>query len=278
MYTVSAFLAQVRAIADTRPAYATGGTGKNGKCDCVGLIMGAMYGLGRKAYPMHSSNYFARYQTEELREIGSAADCWPGMIIYKARSSTAQLNARYQPGGRYYTGDMLDYYHVGVVLSVSPLRIVHCTSGGGADGIVTDTKLGQWSYGGRVAGLDGSGAENTEGADIMAAIYDARVTSANGKGANLRAKMSTSSERVDVLPEGALVQVLSVGGEWSRVAYNGLTGYVMSTFLSRVGSAEDAQEGGVAGYGVYLPCPTLEAAKALLTTLNGGVLKAGGGT
>ena len=69
-----------------------------------------------------------------------------GELVYKARrpsDSGYDLHGRYLQGGRYWTGDTLDYYHVGIVTGVSPLEITHCTSTNGVDGITTDRRLGQ---------------------------------------------------------------------------------------------------------------------------------------
>ena len=55
--TTQAFLNAVCAIADAAPSYREGGTGADGTCDCIGLVMGAMYALGRAKYDLHSSNY-----------------------------------------------------------------------------------------------------------------------------------------------------------------------------------------------------------------------------
>lgn len=153
-YSVQQFVAAVLDIAAKQPTYRTGGTGKDGTCDCVGLIMGAMYALGHRRYDLHSSNYFARCQMDDLRPISSELDYRYGMVVYKARADTGDLNARYKPGGRYYVVDLLDYYHVGVVTSVMPLHITHCTSGGGVDGIKVDYAMGQWRYGGELKDVD----------------------------------------------------------------------------------------------------------------------------
>ena len=50
--------------------------------------------------------------------------------------------------------DKRDYYHVGVVLSVSPLQIAHCTSWSGGSGIKIDTKLGYWKIAGELSRVD----------------------------------------------------------------------------------------------------------------------------
>ena len=43
---------------------------------------------------------------------------------------------------------------MGVVLSVSPLQIAHCTSWSGGSGIKIDTKLGYWKIAGELSRVD----------------------------------------------------------------------------------------------------------------------------
>ena len=146
-------LEKVLDIESEQPLYRTGGTGKDGTCDCIGAVMGAMYRLGCAAYPLHSSNYFARYQTEELCEIADPAALKPGQVVYKAKDDPSGLHERYLPGGSYCTGDTRDYYHAGVVVSASPLIIVHCTSSGNVNGFTRDERIGQWRFAGKVKGV-----------------------------------------------------------------------------------------------------------------------------
>ena len=61
-----------------------------------------------------------------------------------------------------------------------------------------------------------------------AAAY-ARVT---GGSLNLRASASAGSTSLLIIPNGASVQVLSRGVSWTRVSYNGTTGYVMTRYLN----------------------------------------------
>lgn len=257
------FLNAVEMIAATNPAYRTGGIGKDGTCDCVGLIMGAMYQTGRRDYPTHSSNYFARYETSRLLPL-LEADLQPGMLVYKAREDDGRLNDRYKPGGRYHTGDLLDYYHVGVVESVQPLRIVHCTSTPTADGIMRDSSTKGWTHAGFAAEVDyGSAPEQTEEPVGNAVVY-----AANGKTVNLRSRPNTSAQLVDRVPVGTVVQVAETARNdknerWSRVTVNGKTGYMMADYLRGKGFA-DADE-----VTVTMPKAAAQALlEALKTALN----------
>ena len=185
---------------------------------------------------MHSTNYFVRYQMESLEPVG-IADLRAGMILYKSREDTAQLNERYQPGGRYYTGDMLDYYHVGVVESVYPLVIVHCTKSGNVDGITRDYKLGNWSHAGRLKNVVYDETEETDSAESCEAV----VTAPGGKTVNLRSRPGMNGLLYARVPIGARVTVHETakndeGERWSKVSVNGLSGYMKTDFLSRSGT------------------------------------------
>ena len=220
-----AFLEKVQQIAGEEPVYREGGTGKDGTCDCIGLVMGAMYRLGRREYPMHSSNYFARFQTDGLSAIAGEESLLPGMIVYKARSGQDRLHERYLPGGRYHTGDLLDYYHAGVVESVQPLVIVHCTTGGGANGILRDSALGTWSHAGFVSGVDSAPAQEAGGEPAI-------VAAPGGQTVNLRSRPSAKGPIIARVPVGSAVSVLESAQGWAKIQFAGNTGYMMTQFLN----------------------------------------------
>ena len=64
-----------------------------------------------------------------------------------------------------------------------------------------------------------------------AAPVSAQVTTPSGS-LNLRKSASSGAKILARIPQYAVVPVLSVEGTWTRVSYNGETGYVMSTFLT----------------------------------------------
>ena len=234
MICVSGFIDRVKRIASRDLKYRTGGVGKDGTCDCIGLIMGAMYELGHKKYDLHSTNYFARYQTMEMVTIKSSTEIYAGMILYKARNDDA-LNGRYMPGGRYYTGDPLDYYHVGVVVRAKPLEIVECTEYGSVTGIVRSSSIKGWEYGGKLRGVLYDGYEETEIKDEseerkMDVLYSAEV--ATDKGA-LNLRNAPNGKDIGDIPKGAIVAVIE-DGEWPRVIYEDMMGYVSGKYLKKI--------------------------------------------
>ena len=242
MIPLIVFVAAVLENAIGVKEYHQPGDGSDGRCDCIGLIIGAKRLAGGKWTGTHGSNYAFRNEMQDTVEIKSADDFFLGEVVYKARNpgdAYYDLKAKYKKGGSLYNGDERDYYHVGVVTNVHPLEITHCTSPGP---IVRDTKQGKWKYGGRLKDIDygdvttpGSFSPGKEDEKVVIVLSKATVKSANGAGVNLRAEKSKSSRRIDTIPEGAEVDVLESDGEWKKIIYNGKTGYVMSEFLTTNG-------------------------------------------
>ena len=162
----------------------------------------------------------------ELLPVMDAGELNLGEVVYKARmpgQTGYDLPERYgaDPDNR-------DYYHIGVVTAVKPLEITHCTG----PGIVRDTKLGKWTYRGRLKKVDYDGTEVVE-----TMVQTAKVTAASGSAVKMRSKPSASDRLYWEVPVGAEVQVAEVTGSWAKVRYGDRTGYMMTDFL-----ALDAQE------------------------------------
>lgn len=241
----AAFVEQVKAIAARDLQYKTGGRGKNGVCDCIGLIMGAMYELGHEKYALHSTNYFARYQVDAMRK--ASAPVWPGEIVFKSRSDTSRLNERYQPGGTFYTGSLLDYYHVGVIVSTDPMVIVECTEYDGYSGIIQTASIDKWQWVAELQDVDYGEFEETNedgGIDRMKAMeaqYQALVTT-NKSPLNVRAWAKAGTVLGDV-PKGRMVEVLIDDGDgWPLIRYNELVGYASGDYLTPVPKTEVKEE------------------------------------
>ena len=253
MPTAKEFAREVEALSLTITGYQEGKSGQRGLCDCIGLVMGAMTRLGRGSYPMHDTNYFRRYQTDGLQLLEKTEQLKTGHILYKATADQSDLNDRYKPGGRYYTDDPKDYYHIGVVTDVNPLEITHCTSGNGFNGIKRDASINGWTHVGMVRGVDYVADTNVGNKEeIMATGY---ITATNGKPVRIRESPSTSAATIAKLNIGTVVDVLEKGTvdgtEWATVIDpNGRRGYMMAQFIKILGdenenageSNEDAQE------------------------------------
>lgn len=214
------FLEKVDEIAQSNPSYKEGRDGSDGACDCIGLIIGAIRRAGGSWTGIHGSNYSARYEMRELLPVMDAGELNLGDAVYKARmpgQTGYDLPERYgaDPDNR-------DYYHIGVVTAVEPLEITHCTG----PGIVRDTKLGKWTYRGRLKKVDYDGAEVME-----TMVQTATVVADSGDDVKMRSTPSKTDGLYYKVPVGMKVQVASVDGEWAKVRYQDRTGYMMVEYL-----------------------------------------------
>ena len=220
MIGVKAFLARVVEICSEGPGYQLGHSGSDGLCDCIGLIIGAIRRAGGQWHGTHGSNYAARYEVEKLEKIGNSGTLVPGEVVFKAREPGDE---KYKLPAK-YTKDLRDYYHVGVVVSVTPLRIYHMTT----PKPMIDTKIGKWAWHGWLKKIA------KEGEIPMGMLYQAIVIDGV---LNMREEPRKDSRLVRQIPEGAMVEVHSVSedGSWGSITYRETNGYAMLKYLSREG-------------------------------------------
>ena len=176
--------------------YKAGCDGTNGKCDCIGLIIGAVRLAGGAWDGTHGSNYAMRHEITDTIGITGAGDLSIGDIVFKA----------YEPGDKNWRLpdtykndiDQRDYYHVGIVTRTNPLEITHCTSVSG--GIKRDNRVGQWKFAGKLRLVDynSDGAEPGRDDEHMC-NEQWRV---KGGTLNLRSKPFTTAQRITGIPNG----------------------------------------------------------------------------
>ncbi len=271
----SEFLTEAEAIAAKNPTYRIGGTGTDGSCDCIGLVIGAIRRAGGYWTGKKGTNYSARNEMRELYEIGSASELKIGEAVYKAHEP-GETGYDAATIGRSYgnSPDQRDYYHVGIVLGVSPLRILHMTSPAAR----VDHKLGRWRFHGRlkkveygdteqgtgVVGGTGTSGSGSGGSGEMAVSGSggAGETGMPGTGSgggtgtsgnitegnfavigggnlslpvNQRARGTRKAVIIGRIPQNAGVELLKWGKEWCRIRYEGRKGYVMTKFVKNAG-------------------------------------------
>jgi uncharacterized protein YraI len=254
--TRESFLRYVDEIAAEDPGYQLGHDGSDGKCDCIGLIIGAIRRSGGTWDGTHGTNYAARNEMEYLLPVTDAYDLGVGEVVYKAAmpgQTSYALPSRYKGDP-----DQRDYYHIGVVRSVNPLRIVHCTSPGG---IKEDTKMGNWTHRGWLTKIGREGEETP-----MTNTETATVVAHSGSTVRMRATPSTTERLYWDVPIGTVVPVSGHQDGWSRVAYGGRVGWMQDKYLLTAGAAPvQPQEGGET---VTLTLPR-DVAQALREALQG---------
>ncbi len=199
--------------------YRAGGTDETG-IDCSGAFVRVFRMSGMSIY--HGSNRILRQHCTGVQAVGDGSRLRAGMAVFKQRADTGALKAEYRPGGRYYDPDWpMDYYHIGLVESVRPLRILHATT----PVAKRDTSLGKWAVQGWLKGV-------TEEDDMTESVTIGYITAQTGGTVNLRAKAGKQGAILRRLPIGACVRVLAQSGDWARVSDGEMTGYVMAQFIA----------------------------------------------
>ena len=255
MIFIEKFLQSVQKNIERIHSYELGHDGSDGKCDCIGLIIGALRMAGIKWPWTHGSNYTARNKVDNFRHVSSASELRLGELVFKAR----------EPGDENYAlpssyddhPDRRDYYHVGVVTSVNPLEITHCTSVAG--GIKHDSTLGQWRWAGELALVDYDDEDEDE-FQAEDALYQAAVYAENGYPVKMRKQPSTGAGVCAKIPIGTVVDVLDELDGWALIGLDGQIGYMMRDFLRPVSDGAP----GIDGETVLISRSNLLAMKALL--------------
>ena len=255
------FLQMVEVIKKLNPAYKQPGDGSDGTCDCIGLEIGALRRMGLKWTGINGSNYAARYQTVNLAYIERTEQLEKGDIIYKAADEKGivrlacdagtkkhewMLPDRYKKGRAYYDGDLLDYYHVGIVTGVNPLRITHMTS----PAMKVDKSLsGGWNYHGksrplveeaeRKAGQEAQEPDKKPDEPVPSDGSRAIVTAGNGKPVKMRQYPSKSCRTWENVPCGTEVEIVKPGEEWAEINCGKRKGwYMMAKFMDVIGDGK----------------------------------------
>ena len=228
MSLVENFLNKIEVIKNLRPRYASGGSGTNGTCDCIGLIIGALRRAGIKYSGIHGSNWFARKEIKGLSKVNSVDDLKVGDAIfqtYEPGEAGYDLPGRYRKGGQYYNGDVRDYMHIGVVTSIEPLQITHMWQ----PTVTVDTSLKWWTYKGWIKKLGNEPSSVEPRTPVCGS--KAKVVATSGATVNMRASPSLNARILGRIKLGTIVDIINPGENWAQIEWNGKKGYMMAKFL-----------------------------------------------
>lgn len=226
------FLQKALQLFNSNPKRREPGDGSDGYCDCIGYLIGSLRRTGLKWTGIHGSNWAARKEAVNLHPVKSINDLEVGDMVLKARApgiSGYALPSRYKKGGAYYTGDLNDYYHAGLVYQKNPLQIRHMSSK-----MTIDTKIGKWNYAARLRPLVSAGAYVTEDpftVVIPSSGTQAKVTASSGGTVNMRKTPRLSGALITRIKLGEIVEIIEPGEEWCKIEYGNKTGYMMAKFL-----------------------------------------------
>lgn len=198
--------------------YELGMDGTGGKCDCIGLIIGAIRLAGGKWTGTHGSNYAARNAMQGFGKITSPSQLRVNDIVFKHRAPGEENYAL--PASYKGHADPNDYYHVGVVTGIAPLVITHCT--GVSGGIKKDTSLGKWSHTGTYKGLDD-------------AVYETESYFVTGGKLKVRTGPGEKYPVTDHLANGAQVSGTKEENGWVFLPEK--RGYCMARYLQKAQNA-----------------------------------------
>ena len=253
------FIRGLYSIYEEQPKYRTGGDGSDGTCDCIGMGRGALKREGvENVTGMNGTNYAARHTILDLQRLKKKEQLKVGDVVLKTRDKDdkdMRLPDQYRKGGNDYSQKWgeTNFTHIGYVVSVNPLRIMHMTS----PTAKIDTSLGNWKYFGRLPWVD------YEEEDKLVIDW-ATVWAEKGSTVKMRAKPSTMCRLYWEVPVGAQVVLMNKEETWSEIIYAGQSGYMMTKFL-REGEA-------IPLYSVIIKNITKEQAEELARTYGGEII------
>lgn len=233
------FVARCEDIVKAKPKYELGASNLR-TCDCIGMVK---YGLRQNGVTLTTTgtNWTMRNQVDNVRKITGASVLRIGDVVFKAREPGQEwynLPSKYRENGSAYTGDLRDYCHIGVVKSVSPLRIIHMTG----PTAKTDTSIGKWRFAADLKKQyisDGSQPSPDPEPTPTPSVDKAVVVADKGSWVKMRANPSTSCSLYDEVPIGATVTVVTHGYDWTKINYGSRKGwYMMTKYLDIVGDGK----------------------------------------
>ena len=218
------------------------GAASKGCVDCSGALVYAYRQLAGQSVIHGSNGQARRWISGSMMPIIMAA---PGMVAFKARKPGEEdydLPERYREHGASYTGDLMDYYHVGLV-DEDPRYVLNAKStraGFCRDQLTASTG---WDFVAYLRDVEypGGSEDGGKGEKMMQAVVSL-PSGAAGSTVNMRERAMTSAPLICRVPVGSVVDVLTDQGTWCKIDYIGKQGWMMSNYLEYGG--QDGEAGG----------------------------------
>lgn len=213
--------------------YESPGTNDERGIDCSGMFVRAFRAQNASIY--HGSNRIIRAHCRGVIQLTSAAQLVPGMAVFKRRDDGAEP-VEYKPGGKYYDAALVgNYYHIGLVCSTNPLRIVHATPPvAKVDTALASTKgTPGWSWAGYLIDVD-YGTTKEDATMTTPKTEYAVAYAAQGTTVNMRDK--PNGEYMLKIPIGTRLPIHAGSNGWSQTTYNGHIGWVKDEYLQVEGT------------------------------------------
>lgn len=201
--------------------YESPGSNDEKGIDCSGLWVRAFQAQG--GYIYHGSNTIFRKYCTETGKLTSASQLQVGMAVFKRKDWT---DSETDKKNKWYGSEPGNLYHIGMVTSVNPLVITHATT----PVCKQDFKIGNWTYWGKVKGVDYSGSADP--APVKVSGKTMYVYAASGETVNFRSGPSSKKSRIARIPVGDQLTVYESQGNWSRAEWKGKSGWIMTKYLS----------------------------------------------
>ena len=203
------------------PYESPGSNDQNG-IDCSGLFVKMYRDQGASIY--HGSNTIFHKYCSETGKLTNANQLVVGMAVFKMKAWTnTDTNNKWcwvPPG---------NLSHIGFVISVKPLQIIHASSVAGC--VTIDTSIGKWAYFGWLSDVDYSG-QSPEPEPTPTPTKTMYIYSGNGKSVNMRKKPDLHADLVDRVPDGESVTWNKEDGAgWAYITWHGKSGWMMDCYL-----------------------------------------------
>lgn len=221
---VSSFLDQIDILKSKNLRYQKNASGENGECDCIGLIIGALRGMGIRWEGIHGSNFAARKRIVQNGEPTPGPSPEPApkpstgtkAIVTAESGRWVKMRAEPKTSCRLY-----EEIPVGAeVTIVSPGEVWAKIDYGRRKGWYMMAKF-----------LKIEDSQKSEIPDLSPVIEPklATVFAKSGKSVKMRKKPSLDCRYYDDVPIGSTVVVEEIGEKWSKISYGIRKGWYMQT-------------------------------------------------